>query len=137
MYNSNHGASEVNLINFKFERLKMETVKLTKDEIELVISVTSNHCYKNCKSEFKNGEKVRLFQFENISEIVSESFFEILPRFAEVEIEIEIDETQMEEICNSIEQELQKEYEVFSKEEYDEMYAELLYNNNPKNLNWD
>ena len=111
----------------------METVKLTKDEIELVISVTSNYCYENCKSEFKNGEKVRLFQFENISEIVSESFFEILPRFAECEDEIYIDETQMEEICEAITKELEGDYEVCDLVNFYEAREDYEYTRNPKN----
>ena len=106
----------------------METAKLTKNEIELVISVTSNHCYANCKSEFKNGEKVRLFQFETISEIVSESFFEILPRFAECEDEIEIDETQMEEICEAIAKELEGDYEVCDSVNFYEAREDYEYN---------
>ena len=105
----------------------MEIVKLTEYEVKTLIEAIASHCYENCKSEFKNGEKVYLFKFESISEIVDESFFEILTRFAENEDEIYIEETQMEEICKKIEKSLNCEYEVFDKDNFEEASADYKY----------
>ena len=101
--------------------------KLSKDEIEILVSVLALCCYENYEFQFFNGEGVRLFPYGEIPQIVEESFFEILPRFAENEVEICIDETQMEEIVEKIEKILKSVYEVFDKEDYE-------YNHNPENL---
>ena len=111
----------------------MQIVKLTKEEVEILTDSISYRCYKNYEFEFLNGEEIRLFRFKEIPAIVDESFFEILPRLAEVEDEIYIEETQMEEICGLIEKKLESEYEVFSREDLDEALDEWRYNNDPYN----
>ena len=93
--------------------------KLSKDEIEILVSVLSLCCYENYEFQFFNGEGVRLFPYGEIEQIVNESLSEILPRFAENEVEICIDETQMEEIVEKIEKILKSVYEVFDKEDFE------------------
>ena len=102
-------------------------IKLTKDEIEILVAIVDRRCYKDFEFQFRNGEGVRLFPYGEIPKIVEESFFEILPRFAEVEDAICIEEAQMEEIVEKIEKILKSVYEVFDKEDYE-------YNHNPENL---
>ena len=107
----------------------MEIVKLTENEVEILVGVLARRCYENYEFQFWNGEGVRLFPYGEIPQIVEESFFEILPRFAEVEDAICIEEAQMEEIVEKIEKNLKMAYEVFDKEDYE-------YNHNPENLDW-
>ena len=105
----------------------MEIVKLTENEVETLVGVIARRCYENYEFHFWNGEGVRLFSYGEIPQIVEESFFEILPRFAEVEDAICIEEAQMEEICEKIEKILKSVYEVFDKDDYE-------YNHNTENL---
>ena len=102
----------------------MEIVKLTKDEIEILVAIVARRCYKDYEFQFWSGEEVRLFPYGEIPEIVDESFFEILPRFAEVEDAICIEEAQMGEICEKIEKILKSVYEVFDKEDFEEAFVD-------------
>ena len=102
----------------------MEIVKLTENEVEILVGVLARRCYENYEFQFWNGEGVRLFPYGEIPQILEESFFEILPRFAEVEDAICIEEAQMEEICEKIEKILKSVYEVFDKEDFEEAFAD-------------
>ena len=113
----------------------METVKLTKSEVKELSEAIVKHCYENAKVEYLNGCRVSLFDFSKIEQIVDESFFEILQRFAENEDEIHIEETQMDEICEAIAKELEGEYEVCDSVNFYEAREDYEYNRNPKN--WD
>ena len=111
----------------------MEIVKLKDYEIETLVGVIARRCYENREFQILNREKVHLFKYETISEIVDESFFEIMPRFAENEDEIYIEETQMEEICEKIEKSLNCDYEVFDEDDFEEALYDYEYSRNPNN----
>ena len=114
----------------------MQIVKLTENEIEILVAIVARRCYKDYEFQFWNGEEVRLFPYGEIPEIVDESFFEILPRFTKNEDEIHIEETQMEEICEKIKKSLEGYYEVFDKDDFDDDdFDDYEYNNNPSNWN--
>lgn len=113
----------------------MEIVKLTKNEVKELSEVIAAHCYENVEVEYLNGCQVSLFGFSKIEEIVNESFFEILPRFAEIEDEICIEACQMDEICEAIVKKLEGEYEVCDSVNFYEAREDYEYNRNPKN--WD
>ena len=112
----------------------MEIVKLTKSEVKELVEVIANRCYKNAEVEHLNGCQVSLFDFSKIEQIVDESFFEILPRFAEFEDEICIDDCQMDEICEAIAKKLEGDYEVCDLVNFHEAREDYEYNRNPKNL---
>ena len=118
----------------------MEIVKLTKDEIETLVEVIVRRCYENYEFHFYNGKDFRLFRYDSIPTIVDESFFEILPRFAEIEDKIYIEETQTEEICEKIKESLNCDYEVFDEDSFFEALYDYEYNRNHNNLidwkNW-
>ena len=106
----------------------MEIVKLKEYEIETLIEVIARRCYENCELQTRNGDDFGLFTYDLIPTIVDESFFEILPRFAENEDEIHIEEMQMDEICEKIKKSLNCEYEVFDKDTFEEAeYNNDLY----------
>ena len=105
----------------------MEIVKLKDYEIETLVGVIARRCYENREFQILNREEFSLFKFKSIPTVVDESFFEILPRFAENEDEIYIEETQMEEICKKIEKSLNCEYEVFDKDNFEEASADYKY----------
>ena len=102
----------------------MEIVKLTENEVETLVGVIARRCYENYEFLLCNGEGVLLFPYGEIEQIVDESFFEILPRFAEVKDALFIEEAQMEEICEKIEKILKSVYEVFDKEDFEEAFAD-------------
>ena len=114
----------------------METVKLTKSEVKELSEAIVKHCYENAKVEYLNGCRVSLFDFSKIEQIFDEIFFETLPRFAEVEDEFYIDETQMEEICEKIAKELEGEYEVCDSVNFYEAREDYEYNFNRNPKNW-
>lgn len=111
----------------------MKIVKLKEFEVETLIAVIVRHCYENHEFHFHNGEEVRLLRYESIPTIVDESFFEILPRFAENEDEIHIEETQMDEIYEKIKKILNSDYEVFDKDDFEEALEDYEYNSNHSN----
>lgn len=105
----------------------MQTVKLKDCEFETLVEVIARRCYADCDFQILNGEEVSLFRFDLIHTIVDESFFEILPRFAENEDEIYIEEMQMEEVCEKIKKILNSDYEVFDKDNFEEALDDYEY----------
>ena len=105
----------------------METVKLTKSEVKELSEAIVKHCYENAEVEYLNGCRVSLFDFSKIEQIFDEIFFETLTRFAEVEDEFYIDETQMDEICENIAKELEGEYEICDSVNFYEALEDYEY----------
>ena len=105
---------------------------MTESEVEELLEVIAKRCYKICDVEYLNGNQVLLFNFNEIKLIVDENFFEILPRFAEVEDEIYIDKFQMAEICEASAEKLKGEYGVCDRADFNEAREDYEYNCNPK-----
>lgn len=113
----------------------MGIVQLTKSEIKELSEAIAKYCSENAEVEYLNGCEVTLFDSSKIDQIIDESFFEILPRFAEGEDEIEIEGCQMDEIYKSIIKKLEDDYEICILVNFYEAREDYEYNRNPKN--WD